>query len=317
MSDTKVTLPNEQYLQTDFIEARIMRILDPELEWLNFMNKVQSTSKAIWTTKEIYNAKNDPKRRKPRIRTPGSKFVKVSVSQLTEISTTMATEGLEIRIDEDAIRYTEGIDEIQRAYTKAAYWLVDSVNYQFGVALMGGVYPGTEAGFNSFSGKGTPAWSDLTGRKPVGDLMLLARDMERDEYPYELTDVYLNKTNYWELMDYLINLNVGVNEKKEIWGMPNTQSTQVSIPVVGNVKVHKMKSAITEGSILGLDTRFSPATFYYGINPKYPQATENNMGFHVHRYEDDETHDTIIQMWLEFGILVKETYGGIALASGV
>lgn len=317
MSDTKVTLPNEQYLQTDFIEARIMRILDPELEWLNFMNKVQSTSKAIWTTKEIYNAKNDPKRRKPRIRTPGSKFVKVSVSQLTEVSAIMATEGLEIRIDEDAIRYTEGIDEIQRAYTKAGYWLVDSVNYQFGVALTSGVYPGTETGFNHFATKATPAWSDLTGRKPVGDLMLMAQDMERDEYPYELTDIYVNKTNYWELMDYLTNLNVGVQEKKEIWGMPNMASSVVSIPVVGNIRVHKMKAAIVEGSILGLDTRFSPATFYYGVNPKYPQATENKMGFHVHKYEDDETHDTIIQMWLEFGILVKETYGGIFLNAGV
>jgi hypothetical protein len=313
----KVTLPNEQFLQKDFIEARIVSIMNPELEWLGFMNKVQSNSKAIWATKEIYNAKNDPKVRKPRLRTSGSKFAQVSVSQLTEVSTTMATEGLEIRIDEDAIRYTEGIDEIDRAYTKAAYWLVDSINSQFGAALSSGVYQGDVAENNNFSTKATPVWSAVDTRNCVGDLMLLAMDVERDDYPYELTDVYLNKTNYWELMQFLTTLKVGVDEKKEIWGMPDMKTPVISIPVLGGVKVHKVRQAITEGALLGLDTRFSPATFYYGVNPRYPQSTANNMGFHVNRYVEESSHDTVIQMWLEFGILVKETYAGIYRSTGI
>ncbi len=312
----KVVLPNEQFLQKDFVEARIMRIMEPELEWLTgFMPQVQSTAKAVWTTKEVTSAKSDVKRRAPRLRTAGSKFVKMSISQLEEVSTTLATLGLQMTIDEDAVRYAEGIDEMQRAYNRAAYWLLDQVNSEFGVALTGGVYRETSG--DNFYGKSTGVWSNKDTRDPVEDLMLIAQDMERDEYPYSLTDVYVNKTNYWELMHFLKNLQVETEEKKAIWGMPDIKAPQISIPVVGNVKVHKMMNGVTDGAILGLDTRFPAGTFYYARNPKYPTTTENTIGFHINRFEDQETHDTIFQMWLEFGILIKEPYAGIYASSGI
>lgn len=315
----KVVLPNEQFLQKDFVEARILRIMEPELEWLTgFMPQVQSTAKAVWTTKEVTSAKSDAKRRAPRLRTAGSKFVKMSISQLEEVSTTLATLGLQMTIDEDAVRYAEGIDEMQRAYNRAAYWLLDQVNTEFGAALTGGVYQVT--GSDNFGGKTTPAWSVKTGenvRDPVEDLMLLAQDMERDEYPYGLTDVYVHKQNYWELMHFLKNLQVTTEEKKAIWGMPDIKAPQISIPVVGNVAVHKMVNGVVEGGILGLDRRFPAGTFYYARNPKYPTTTDNKIGFHINRFEDQETHDTVFQMWLEFGILVKEPYAGIYASTGI
>lgn len=302
-----VQLPNDKYLQKDFVEARIVTMIEPELQWMEFMPKVQVDSKAIWATKEPTTAATDTKRRKPRLRTAGSRFVKIGISNLEEISTTMASFGLEIRIDEDAIRFPEGLDMINRAYTRAAYWLAQEVNEVIGTALVAGVYQLTTG--DKFYDKSTPAWSDTTNRKPIGDLQLLLADMERDGYPYELSDVYLHKDNYDEMLAYLMSLSVDQGERQAIWGTPQFKAASIDLPVLG-ITAHRMRFAVAEGKVLGLDKRFSPATYYYSKNPKYPQATENNIGFHLYKYEDDDTHDTVFQMWLEYGTLVKEPYAG-------
>ncbi|HOK93807.1 MAG TPA: hypothetical protein PLN03_13420 [Spirochaetota bacterium] len=311
---TKVTLPNEQYLQKDFVEARIARIMEPELEWMNFLPKVKVDSKAIWASREKYSAESDPAARAPRMRTAGSRFVQVSVSNLEEISTTMTPLGLEIRIDEDAIRFPEGIDMINRAYTRAAYWMAKQINNEIIYALKTGVYK--EQSGDRFHDKNTPAWSEDSSRNPIEDLQLLLRDFERDEYPYELTDVYVHKDNFGELLNYLVNLDVAQGERQAVFGMPDFKKQALNIPVLG-VNVHKVRGGMDEGSILGVDARFSPATYYYGVNPKYPQTTENNLGFHLNKYVEEETHDTIFQMWCEFAILVKEPYAGIYAVSGI
>lgn len=304
----KITLPNDKYLQSDFVESRIVNMILPELEWMDFMPKVQVDSKAVWGTKEPTTAATDSKRRRPRLRTAGSRFVKIEVSNLEEISTTMASFGLEIRIDEDAVRFAEGLDMINRAYTRAAYWLAQEVNMVIGDALVDGVY--TEGATDKFYSKSTPVWSDTTNRKPITDLQLLLSDMERDGYPYELTDVYLHKDNYDEVLNYLVNINVNQGERQAIWGTPNFKTAAIELPVLG-VTAHRMRFSVEEGKVLGLDKRFSPATYYYSRNPKYPQTTENSIGFHLHKYDDDDTHDTVFQMWLEYGTLVKEPYAGI------
>jgi hypothetical protein len=302
-----VQLPNERYLQSDFVESRIVNMILPELQWMDFMPKVKVDSKAVWATKEPTTAATDTKRRKPRLRTAGSRFVKIGISNLEEISTTMASFGLEIRIDEDAVRFAEGLDMINRAYTRAAYWLAQEVNTVIGDALVAGVYQQTTG--NGFYDKATPAWSVAATRKPVGDLQLMLADMERDGYPYELTDVFLHKTNYDEMLAYLMNLNVDQGERQAIWGTPNFKTAAISLPVLG-ITAHRMRFSVLEGKVLGLDSRFSPATYYYSNNPKYPQTQENAIGFHLYKYEDDDTHDTVFQMWLEYGTLVKEPYAG-------
>jgi len=135
----KIVLPNEQYLQKDFVEAKIVSIMEPELEWMAFMPKVQADSKAVWATREPTSAASDTARRAPRARTAGSKFVKVGVTNLEEISTTMASYGLEIRIDEDAVRFAEGIDMIDRAYRRAAYWLANDIIQRSVLPLLQGL----------------------------------------------------------------------------------------------------------------------------------------------------------------------------------
>ncbi len=297
------------YLQKDFVADHIVSIMNPALEWHPLLPKVKADSKAIWAMREPTSAASDTARRAPRVRTAGSKFVRVGVTALEEVTTSLQTYGLEIRVDEDAIRYTEGIDMIDRAYNRAAYYLVNDVNSQTGAALCSGIRQ-LKAG-DRFFDKLTPVWSNPSA-DPVGDLQLLVADMEQDEYTYELTDVYLNKENYDELQKWILSLDVVKAERQDVWGLPNFKQAQVNIPVLG-LTVHRTKS-VPEGHLVAIDGRQPPATYYYGINPKFAAGDSNDIGFNLHSYVDEDSHDTVFQFWTDFAVLAKEPLAGLYYA---
>ena len=303
---SKITLPNETYLQKDFVADHIVSIMNPALEWHPLLPKVKADSKAIWAMREPTSAASDTARRAPRQRTAGSKFVKVGVTALEEVTTSLQSYGLEIRVDEDAIRYTEGIDMIDRAFNRAAYYLVNDVNSQVGAALCSGVRQ-LQAG-DKFFDKLTPVWSNPSA-DPVGDLQLLVADMEQDEYTYEATDVYLNRENFDELQRWIMSLDVVKAEREEVWGLPNFKQASVAIPVLG-LTIHRTKS-VPEGHLIAIDGRQPPATYYFGINPKFSAGESNDIGFNLHSYVDDDSHDTVFQFWTDFATLVKEPLAGL------
>ena len=45
--------------------------------------------------------------------------------------------------------------------------------------------------------------------------------------------------------------------------------------------------------------------------------TVANLGFNFHKYVDDETHDTVMQFWLDQVCVVKEPKAGRYLSSGI
>jgi hypothetical protein len=86
-----------------------------------------------------------------------------------------------------------------------------------------------------------------------------------------------------------------------------------------------MFSGITDGHILGLDRNHKGAAsvFYYN-DPQYSvpevsyetvvdgkpiQRTVPNFGLSMYRYKEDDTHDTIIQLWMDHVTVVKDAYG--------
>jgi len=303
---SKITLPNEMYLQRDFVADRVVSIMAPALEWAPLMPKVRADTKAIWALREPTSAASDTARRAPRARTAGSKFVKVGVTSLEEITSTMQSYGLEVRIDEDAIRYSEGIDMIDRSFRRVAYWLTRDINDRIGAILCSGIRQ-LQAG-DRFYDKTSPKWSDPSA-DPIGDLQLLVADVEQDEYTYELTDVYLNKDNFDELQKYLMTLDVVKAEREEIFGLPNFKMASVNVPVLG-LTVHRTRS-VPEGTLVGIDGRQPPASYYYGLDPRFAAGQDNDLGFNLHNYVDQDSHDTVFQFWVDYAVLVKEPLAGI------
>jgi len=301
---TKVTLPNEEFLRKEFVEAKVFELLEPQLYFLDFLPKVQADAKAVKYKYESTSAATDTKKKYPRKHTAGAKFAMVSISDLTVGSAILSKEGFEVRIDEDAQQYPEGVDEIDRAFRRVAYYLAESVNSKILAAITSGVNTTT----NHFNP--SVEWSDPNAQ-PINDLIGLAQDMRREGYPYRLTDVYLHTNEYWDLVRYLTFLDVGNDKQKAVFGIPNISESVITVPVLGNVKVHELLSSMETKDILGFDQRFPCGTFYYAKNPKYPMTVENELGFHVHSYEDNETHDLVYQFWIDFAVAVKEPYAAI------
>jgi hypothetical protein len=297
-----VTLPNEEFLVKEWVETKVYEIMEPQLHFLDFLPQVQIPAKSVTYKYETTSAATDTKKRKLRDLTPGAKFARVSVTNLSQASAIISREGVEIAIDEDAQQYAEGIDELNRAYRRAAYYLAESINLKIFNTLVAGVTTSTTH-FN-------PAieWSDPSAN-PIKDLIDIGEDLDRE--PYQLTDAYIHSNEYYDLLRHLTFLDVGNEQQKALFGVPNIQHPTITIPVLGNVMVHKLKTGITTQDILVCDRNFPAGTYYYAVNPKYPQAVENNIGFHMNRFDVDATHETIFQFWVDSTIAVKEPYAAI------
>ncbi|MCX8207426.1 MAG: hypothetical protein N3G75_06300 [Methanothrix sp.] len=315
----KVTLPNDQFLNPDFVETKVLELLKPKLIWLPYLARVEVDAKGIRYRKEKASPAGDPEMRAPRPVTPGAKFPTVSISQLEEDAARIGRRGFEVRISEDAREAPEGIDEIARAYERVAFYLAMAVNMDIGQTLYADVRQASSIPNFQFP-IGDP-WSDPEDAKPIEDLLALAGAMEQAYMPYQLTDVFVHLENYRELARYLLNLNVDQDAKEQMWGVPSFTEDNIKIPVLG-LTVHRVPKdaaaigGIQEGKILGLDRNFPAATYYYTRSKVYESRTENDIGFSLHHYTDDETHDEVFQMWVDYVVVVKEPGAGIA-ASGI
>jgi hypothetical protein len=299
-----IVLPNADFLRKEFVEEKIFEIMNPQLYFLDFFPQVRVDAKSVSYKHEDTSAATDTKKRKLRDLTPGAKFAKVTISDLKRGAAIISREGVEVRIDEDAQQYPEGIDEIDRAYRRAAYYLAESVNTKIINAVKAGVTTTTTA-FD-------PAveWSDPS-RLPIADLQHLMRDMKRVGYPYKMTDVYVDSSSYFDLIEYLTNLDISGEKQRTIFGVPNMLETVITIPVLGNAAIHMVDSGMDSQDIIVFDRNFPAGTYYYAVNPKYEQAVENEIGFHLNNFDDNETHETVFQFWIDSTIAIKEPYAAI------
>jgi len=319
---TQVSLPNEKFLRKEFVVPKIFEIMEPYLAFLDVLPKVKSDSRAIRYKQESVSASTDPKKKTPRSITPGSRWTYVDITQMEIKSALLNKEGFAVRIDEDAVQFTEGVDEINRAYKKIGFWLAEHINTLTATALTSGV---TASGVTP-----TAVW-DHADATPVADLIEFEDDMVLEGYPYRMTDVFIEQVNFKELKAYLTSLDIGDLKQKQIYGMPLVKNDAITIPVVGGT-VRRLMSGLVHGSYLVLDSNHPAATIFYNNNPRYAtpsisykmvvdgkivNKTETNIGFSFNKYVDDETHDTVMQFWIDQVCVVKEPNAGRYKVSGI
>lgn len=308
-----VTLPNERFLRKEFVLSKVFEIMEPYLAFHDILPKIKAPERVVRYKQETVSASTDTKKKTPKTRTPGSKWAQLGLTQMTIKAGILNQQGFEIRIDEDAVQYASGVDQIKRAYSRAAFWLAEHVNTSIATALI--------AGATTPTWTPTATWDSATAT-PVDDLIRFRHQMKREGYPYKLSDVYIHSDNLSELSAYLTSVDVGDLKQKGIYGMPDIQDDYIDIPVV-RARVHGLMSGITEGKILGIDRANPAGTFFYNNNPKYGTDTISykksdgalvtvpNFGINVHRYHDDESHDEVYQMWIDSTTEIMEPYAAL------
>lgn len=308
-----VTLPNEKFLRKEVVLSKVFEIMEPYLVFHDILPKVKAPERVVRYKQETTSASTDAKKKTPKTRTPGSKWAQLGITPMTIKAGVLNQEGFEIRIDEDAVQYAAGVDQIKRAYNRAAYWLAEHINTSIATALI--------AGATTPTWTPTAAWSAATAT-PVTDLRTFRHQMKREGYPYILSDVFVHSDNLDELSGYLTDVSIGDLKQREIFGMPKITDDYIDIPVI-HTQVHGLMSGITEGNLLGIDRRNPAGTFFYNNNPKYGSETIKyrnsegklvtvpNFGINVHKYHDDESHDEVFQLWVDSTTEIMEPYAAL------
>lgn len=318
-----VTAPNEEFLTKRFVIPKMYEIMNPLLAWTDIFPMVKATAPVVAYKQETVSDSTDTKKRKPKLMTTSGQWTYVSISQFTQKAATLNKKGFAIKIDQDALDYVEGVDEIQRAFRKTGFWIAEDYNDRIASEI--------SANGTALSTDWTPSavWSDPNAT-PIADLEDLEDCFIREGYPYRLTDVFLNKTNFKELKKYLTSLDINQYKQENLYGTPNNgKRDSLEIPVVGTT-VHRLLSGVADGSIIALDRDNPGLTIFYNQSPRYSamggtyETMQNGQkvskslsyGFNYNKYTDNETHETVIQLWYDNAPTTIEPYA-IATDNGI
>ncbi len=318
-----VSAPNEEFLTKRFIIPKMYEIMNPLLAWTDVFPQVRATAPVVGYKQELTSDAKDTKKQKPKIKTTSGQWTYVEISQFTMKAATLNKKGFAIKIDQDALDYVEGVDEIQRAFRKTAYWIAEDYNDRISSEIA--------ANGTALAGDWTPeaVWSDPNAA-PIADLEELEDAFIREGYAYRLTDVFIHKDNFKELKKYLTSLDINQYKQENLYGTPNNgKRDSIEIPVVGTT-VHRLLSGVDEGSIIAIDRDNPGITIFYNQSPRYSamngaydtvvngQKVSKSLsyGFNFNKYFDNETHETVIQLWYDNAPVTIEPYA-VATDTGI
>jgi hypothetical protein len=310
------------YLQQGTALRLLYERAEPFLLWSQFVRPLQETDAAFIYRYDAVGLSADPKKKQPAHIILGGDFPEIDMSRPTYSSGLTESRGFSVRIKRVLIRNEpKGISEVLRAYKFAGFWMADYLNSNIIAALKG---------VTTASMTPTAAWSAATA-SPVDDMIVLEAEMDREGYAYYFTDMFVHKTNWYEMKRYLTSVDVSEAKQRLMYGVPVIKKDQITIPVVG-ADLWKIKSGLSEGSFLCLD-RNNPSTelHYYNdakfatdtvsyetvIDGTKQMTTAPNIGFHFEQIEDPNNHDTIMKFWVESKAVVTEAYGGLYKSSGI
>lgn len=240
------------------------------------------------------------------------------MSQLTEISISDVSQkvgkiykmGYKIKFSRDVLRRQDIIDEFQRTYHNVGF----GIAYKINGMLINGLTGGAGAGKATIP----VTWGSDTGKQnPLEDIIKSSFAYKLPTKPRRLTGIYLNETNYEELLIWCYD-----NDHK--WERDPTGATVLQVPQMLGMSFFDVDDQISEGYWLGMDIRpqiYPGATVYRSIDPKFssaganqknPQegATRDQTVINVNVKEQDEyPFITVIDVWTEMGLAIKDSTG--------
>jgi hypothetical protein len=308
---------NDRFLQKEVVLSEIMRILEPELVFEGIIPYVDSGGEPV-TYMQKNSKSSDAKKQLPRMMTPSSKFPEVEITRMTKKSAILNQEGLAIRLDQDAIKKKAGVDMIMDAFNTVGFWLAEYVNGKIYDTLRAG---GTDAGMSP-----TSQWSVDATATPMKDCRVFKNAMKREGYPYRCTDIYVDMTNFSEMEAFLTASDIPAYREA---AMNGGDGDSMILPMPGKPTLHGLFSSVTHGDLFGLDRNHPGSSLYYNndeqfstptityetfgnaVNSTPVTKTVKNFGLSTHRFFEDDTHDTVIQIWMDYVVVTRDAYSVI------
>ena len=304
---------NDRYLQKGVAIPLIYEVMEPNLIWADVTRHIKEESNAF-LYQYASSKSSDAKKKTPPKATIGGKFPELDMSRKNTASGLLESNGFMVRVPHNVIRAKAGKSMIMEAYETAGFWMAEWINTNILAAMWAGATASTTAP--------TTTWDQATAT-PVSDLIGFEADMDREGYPFRMTDCFVNKTCWYELVEYLTAIDVTDGKQKALYGVPQVGKDVIDVPVV-NASVHKVMSGMTDGTLLALDRNNPAAETHYYIDKEFSQATVTydtvvdrtktkvtvpNIGIHYKQYVEDDTEDTMMKFWVENMTVVTKPYG--------
>lgn len=316
---------NERFLQPDVAITTAYQKMEPYLVWLDYVDPMMEESNAFLYRYDDSNKSEDPMKETAPLHLLGGQFPELDMTRGNVTSAAIKAKGFSIRLPRDLLKGSNSAAEMMRAYNTAGFWLAELINTDIITDMKSGANTST----SNFSPDVT--WDDETAT-PVADLRDFARDMITPGYPYRMTDIFAEEQNWYELIDYLSDIDVNEYKQKNMFGVPTVRTDMVDVPLAG--QVHMLMSGIDEGELIGIDGRNPVAEMHYYNDPQYsiPQITYNtvdsasgqersitvpNYGINFDQYVEPDTKDTIVQFWTENKTVVTHSKGILYSSSGI
>lgn len=270
-------------LRKEFIERAIMKKMSPQLYFLNLFPVVDLDGATTFSYfRDDVSAEDDIQTgvmSEPLPVSELSALSKIDISTITKKTGDTYQFGYAMEYSEAKQKENGFVDEVARAIDRMSYGMARKLNGDI-FNCMDQFASATPITLND----GT--WD--TSAQINDDIVDMKYSFEDQEgWDYNLTDAFVNTQNFRELNKFYSALD--------------GQFTPDDCEGVGFTNT---KTAVSEGTLYGIDKNIKPITIYKNTNPKH--STMNGGLINVNTYTQDHyPFSTTIEVWMEVGIACK------------
>ena len=298
-----ITLDPRKALQPEFIEGIINKKLEQQLDFNGMFPEITTDALSFSYMTDLTTAGADitsGKMSKPIELGELSELTEVEVSSIDLKYGAMQRFGYELRFSQRQLREPAFIDEISRAYDRAAFGIAKKMNDDIIAAIQA-------AGQDL--GSGTAQWS-AAGATPVEDILTFAAASMVEGYPYELSDLFVHKDNYFEMLKYIQGIDIE-------WVRDPLSPDGRQMPIVNGVQIHNLNTTqLAEGGYMGIDSRYPGLSIYQYLDPKH--SSQEGGRINVNKYEEEKfPYNIVVELFAERGIAAKLPYALYYKATGI
>jgi hypothetical protein len=306
----ELTLTANAALRKQFIEMDVVTQMEPVLYFLGFpTQQMDGSSFKYYTDKtSAYDDITSGKMGEPLEMGELDELTRIEVSPIDYEVGTTSVFGYSLKYSDRMVKETDFVDEVTRAYNRAAYGMGRKMNSIF-LTRFKSYASAPSATLNGVT------WGSSTGNQnPPADVRAMKKAMNQEGWPYVLRKLLVESTNYFEFEDYMIE-----RFNLQSWdGMSN------------GVEIQDVESNLSHGEYIGYDTNNVPMTIMKYTDPQYStiQAQINqdpakaqelpSALINVDTYKEQEYPKmNVIEIWSEFEAAMKEPEGAMYGASGI
>ena len=270
-------------LRKEFIERAIMKKMSPQLYFLNLFPVVDLDGATTFSYfRDDVSAEDDIQTgvmSEPLPVSELSALSKIDISTITKKTGDTYQFGYAMEYSEAKQKENGFVDEVARAIDRMSYGMARKLNGDI-FNCMDQFASATPITLNDGTWDNSAQIND-----DIVDMKYSFEDQEG--WDYNLTDAFVNTQNFRELNKFYSALD--------------GQFTPDDCEGVGFTNT---KTAVSEGTLYGIDKNIKPITIYKNTNPKH--STMNGGLINVNTYTQDHyPFSTTIEVWMEVGIACK------------